>query len=500
MIKNKYLGAPLVLAEQMTQMDRATCQALAIDDKQLMHNAAKACFERMLSYENVQHVTRVTVLCGGGGNGGDGYVIAALFAHRGCKVSVLEMSNVVKSAAAAHYRQTALHCENVTLVPADQHEPALIESDVVVDAVYGTGFRGELTPLDTAVFGKVRDSGAYAVSVDLPSGVYCDSGGTAQGAFSADLTVTFEFLKPALVSYPAKAHCGTVEVVPIGYPRRVREGLVTDGVLLDSRVTTPFDTPRPQNSHKGTFGRLLMSCGSDGMTGAPYFAAMGALRSGIGLLYAACDEHVANVLQARLSEPIFIKYRNENDLINLIGNTGNYDIVLRGCGSGFNDFAITEFLVTNCKTRIILDADALRELARHPVLFKNLSALSVLTPHPGEMAELCGTNTATVQADRITTARNFAAKSGCTVVLKGAATVIASPDGRYAVNSTGNAGMAKGGCGDILAGMIAGYCATSDDMFAATCAAVYTHGAIGDRCSAARSQRSMLPSDMLEFL
>ncbi len=234
------------------------------------------------------------------------------------------------------------------------------------------------------------------------------------------------------------------------------------------------------------------------MTGAAILSTIAALRSGVGLFYLACGEDCMRTMQQLLIEPIFLPYGTNFE--KSIGDLDRFDVVLHGCGSGQKRPDITRHLIEHTKSTLILDADAINNISSQPSILLNRRSQTILTPHPLEMARLCNCGVDEVQHNRIGVALDFADRHRCIIVLKGAATVIAAPDGRYAVNQTGNPGMAKGGSGDILAGMIASYCIKSDDIFTDCCAAVYNHGLAGDRCLTKMSRRSMLPSDMLEEL
>ncbi len=485
---------PLVNRKEMSRLDDCTVKHKSITTTELMADAVNAAFnviDPMCCLDS-----KVLIICGGGNNGGDGYALASLLLKSRVNIYIYSVAEKISSDDTMLYRNIALDNDVIELT-YDELCLNLSSMSLVIDAVYGTGFHGDLSEKIVKVFEKINICDALKVSIDVPSGVVCDTAEVAEGAFMADITITFEFLKPCLVSYPAKAFCGDVRVVDIGFPRSVCEGIKSNGIILDENIMLPLKTKRNLNSNKGDFGKVLMACGSKGMLGAPFFAAMGALRSGIGLLYVACDEELLLPLQLKLSEPVFLPYHND---IKNIGDLSKFDVVLHGCGCGQDCTDNTEYIIQECSSVLVLDADALNTIANHPELLKEIKCPTILTPHPGEMARLLGVTVADVQSNRINNAIEYAKNTGCYVVLKGAATVIAAPDGRYAVNSTGNPGMAKGGSGDVLAGMISAYCAKSDNIFTAVCAAVYEHGAAADRCLLNMSERSMLPSDIINYI
>ncbi len=484
--------SPLVTSAEMKRLDTNTIEYKGISSAELMLDASRALFTVIKKMQLANK--NILILCGGGNNGGDGYALATLLASSYNDTYLVNLSNKVASNDAIYYRNLAVANPLIKEICVDQI-PDIIEScSLVVDAVFGTGFRGSLSTQITDTFRIIDDSSAVKLAVDIPSGVYCDTAEVAPGAFKADITVTFEFLKPGLVSYPARDYCGNLKVVDIGFPLSIKNDVRFDAIQLNSRQVASYNNRYSKNTNKGNYGKILSVCGSKGMSGAAYLSAMGALRSGIGLFYLACEEQCLLPLQLKLTEPIFLPYK-EN--IDEIGELSRYDCILHGCGSTTQRPEITEYLLKKCRNTIILDADALNNIAKHPELLSYLSCTAILTPHPGEMARLTGYTIAEVQSNRISCAIEYAAKTGCFVVLKGAATIIAEPNGRYAVNPTGNPGLAKGGSGDVLAGMIAAYCVNATDIFMAISAAVYEHGAAADRCLQHRSMQNLLPSDIV---
>ncbi len=495
-----YKKLPLASFAEMKNMDARTVALKDITSLRLMHDAASAAFDEINKLVDVTKPRKILVLCGGGNNGGDGFALCKMFSSHGHDVSVLPLKQKISSPDALHYYNAIADDDNIVKLTSNSFLTENFSFDIVIDAVYGTGFHGVLPSHVQEVFKKVHALDAVKIAIDLPSGVFCDDGRVCEGCFASDFTVTFEFLKPALVSYPAKRFGGVVRVVSIGFPDEVKNEVQQGGFYLSKSHEKSEPDRRDAESHKGDFGKMLMVCGSENMTGAPYFAAMGALRSGIGLLFAACPSKCHAVLATRLAEPIFYPYDNSDELLQKVGELSKYDVILHGCGSGLCSVDVTKSLIEKSKSPLILDADALRIVAERQWLLRCKTCDVVLTPHPGEMAALCGKTTSEVQSDRLRTAVSYAEKSGCIVVLKGAGTVIADPSGRFAVNESGNPGMAKGGSGDVLAGMIAARCVGASDIFEAVCDAVFAHGKAGDDCAKERCERSMLPSDMLEFI
>ncbi len=476
----------------MARLDGLAIKHKNITSTELMHNAATALFTAIC--DSCYKGGKILILCGAGNNGGDGYALAGLFADRNIEVCICNVTGKVSSADAKFYYDKSLENPFVKQLSYNETISSIDDFSIVVDSVVGTGFYGEFSEEIKTIFRYANRADALRVAVDMPSGVHCDTAEVAQDSFKADTTITFEFLKPGLVAYPGKEYSGAVKVVDIGFAKSVKSDLKTDATLLTEKIVGNIRQPRIKNSNKGNFGKILSVCGSEGMVGAPYFCAAAALRSGIGLLYIACTTECLLPLQLKLNEPVFLSYNND---IKEVGGLSKYDVIVHGCGCGQKYPEITEYIIQNHTGVLVLDADALNIIAEKPSLLKQLKSNTVLTPHPGEMARLVGCSVAEVQSSRIVCAVDYAKNIGCYVVLKGSTTVIAAPDGRYAINPTGNPGMAKGGSGDILAGMIAGYCGSYDDIFFACCAAVYEHGAAADRCLKYRSEISLLPTDIL---
>ncbi len=484
--------SPLLTSHEMARLDCLTMQYKAISQSELMLDAATALFNAVQRLRLSEK--KVLIICGGGNNGGDGYALATLLAGYNITVYILDVATKISSSDTLYYREQASNSLLITEITA-AHLPNIIdECSLIVDAVFGTGFHGALPEHVAEIFSYTNSSSAVKLAVDIPSGVCCNTAKVAPGTFKADITVTFEFLKPGLVSYPSKAYCGSVEVVDIGFPSSIRQDANYTAVQLNPTPIDHYKKGCSADSNKGNYGKILSVCGSKGMSGAAYLSATGALRSGAGLLHIACEEQCLLALQIKLNEPVFLPYSHS---ISELGDLSIYDCILHGCGCGKQRPDITEYLLKNYNGLMILDADALNNIAANPAILQKRSCTAILTPHPGEMSRLTGYSVAQVQSNRICCALELANKTGCIVVLKGAATIIAEPDGRYAVNPTGNPGMAKGGSGDILAGMIAAYCTKSIDVFAAVSAAVYEHGAAADRCLQNHSMQSLLPSDIL---
>ena len=486
-----------------------------LDYLRLMENAGSACARSVAEKAQItlESNTAATVVCGKGKNGGDGFVIARKLYDKGAEVSVVLAAGHPAAADALemYTRMTALPIEVVNYeTQRDLALEKLRTAQVLVDAVFGIGFYGDPNAQTARLFEAMSASPALKIAVDLPSGVNCDVSLTPEHAFHADCTAAISTLKPAHVLYPAAALSGEVSVVRIGIPESCYED--EDGMLfsIEGDTVRGWFAPRDPVSNKGDYGHLLNVCGSHRMPGAAVLAAKGAVAMGVGLVTAAFPEGAYAAVASKLTEPLLLPlYANREGsfaqaaLPELRAALGKASAVLIGCGLGVNgDTAfLVESLLAEASCPVILDADGINIAAAHIDMLKNRKAPLILTPHPGEMARLCGCTAAEIQADRTGAARRFAQEYGVTLVLKGANTVIAGENAASLfVNRTGNPGMAKGGSGDLLAGMLASLAAQGLEPLKAAAAAVYLHGLAGDAAAKHYSMCGMTPSLMAEEL
>lgn len=472
----------------------------------LMENAGTAA-ARYIRTVTAQPLDTV-VLCGTGNNGGDGFVIARKLYENGYRVTVVLAGGTPKTDT-AHEAYSKMPTDipriDATAEPY-RAASAVTAAAVVVDAVYGIGFRGALPKAVAQLFAVVT-SQQKTFAVDIPSGLLCDSGDADADTFKAAYTLTFIAAKPALLMPQNAVYCGKVTVLPIGIEEADIAAVLDTDILKDNDIK-PLFTPRNPYSHKGTYGHLLAVCGSFGMAGAAILSARAALRSGVGLVTVALPRSIYPIVATAVPEAVFLPLPETEDgvlsrsaLRPLLSALKDKDALLIGCGLGKGEsveMLVCE-LLSNAKCPVLLDADGLNAVAKHIDVLKTVLTPLVLTPHPGEMARLCTTAVSAVEADRVTMALTFAARHNVVVALKGHRTVIT--DGvTYKVNVTGNPGMATGGSGDVLAGMIASLMAQGMRPFDAAKCGVYLHGKAGDTAAKRLSQHALLPSDMLDEL
>ena len=497
--------------EQMREADRRTIEDIGIPSVVLMENAGRQAVAAMEAAFEDLATSHVGVLCGRGNNGGDGFVIARTLVQRGIETSVFLLGSVADVRGDARTNLDILGNIGLTIVEItdaqewELHFSAIAECDVIVDAIMGTGFRGQLSGLLETVVADVNGLGVPIVAVDLPTGVSADSHVVQGEAIEASMTVTLAAPKIPLVFPPADRRGGDLVIADIGIPHPVIDELEGPYLELLTRERMREIVPvRAPDSHKGDFGRVLIVAGSTGRTGAAHLAALGALRSGAGLVTIAaprsCVPIIASMAPEYMTEPLDetpgggIDFAAVDRVLDI-----KADVIALGPGLGQSagTSVFVHALVERAGVPLVLDADALNAFSGEPERLVGRDGVEVIiTPHPGEMARLLNTSIEAVQHDRLKHARDFAVQHRLHVALKGHRTVIAGPDGRTFVNLTGNAGMATGGTGDILTGMIAAWFAQLLDAEAATKLAVYLHGCAGDLAEADEGEVSLTAGDL----
>jgi NAD(P)H-hydrate epimerase len=502
-------------AAQMREADRRTIEEVGIPSLVLMENAGRQVVAVMeVAFDNLAD-RRVAILCGRGNNGGDGFVVARTLRQRNVEVSVFLVGRLADVRGDARTNLEILGRVGLPVVEIageldwELHASEVVGHDLIVDALFGTGLKSPLSGLLETIVEDVNSSPVPVVAIDLPSGVSADTHEVIGPAIQAALTVTLCAPKIPLVLPPARNLAGDLAVADIGIPEAVIDALEgPDLRLLTADDLRPLVQPRPRDAHKGTFGHVLVVAGSRGKTGAAHLAAVGALRSGAGLVTvatpASCQPVVASLGAEYMTEGLAeteagtVSAFAVDDVVRMPGT-----VIAAGPGLGATD-AVAAFvsgLLERANVPLVLDADALNALAGDPGrLVAREGQTVVITPHPGEMARLLGIATAEVQAHRLESARTLATTHRLFVVLKGHRTIIATPDGEAFINTTGNPGMATGGTGDVLTGMIAAWLGQLGDPALACCLAVYLHGAAGDLAADDEGEISMIAGDLVQHI
>ncbi len=470
--------------------------------QQLMRNAGAKLAQHVK--EIAEAPSAVAILCGRGNNGGDGFVCAMDLWDDGYDVIVILSEGEPKAGLALmEYRRLLGKVRVVDFeAKTDAAEIILRQADVIIDAMFGIGFSGKLSGNSLKIAEICNTLGAKKISADIPSGTECDTAKVNGVAFKADTTITFTVHKPATVSYPARAFCGEVIVEDVGIPEKLIDSAQSRIMLTDSEHVKAKLPRLEDDTHKGKRGKLTMLCGSYGMAGALIMSARAALRSGVGLLNIVTDRRTYPLVAAAVPEAVFtvLDFDDSRSYAKLRLLIEGSTACLMGCALGKElSEKICGAVIDCCEVPLIVDADALNYLALHREKIREIKCPAVFTPHLGEMSRLTDKTAEELQADRINAAESYAYDNKVVLVLKGAGTIIADRS-ETAVNPTGNAGMAKGGSGDVLAGIIASLAAQGMKSFDAAAVGAYIHGAAGDICAEWLSQRSMLPTDIIERL
>jgi NAD(P)H-hydrate epimerase len=496
---------PLASAETMRALDRHTIETLGVRGDILMENAGRAVANEVLA--QLEPGASVVVVCGTGNNGGDGFVVARHVQALGVPVraALLGEEGAVRGDAATHLK-LALQA-GVTLESGRWRAPP---AGVLVDAIFGTGLARNVEGAAAASIRRInaardaRGAALHVIAVDLPSGVCADTGQALGVAVRADTTVTFGLPKLGLALEPGRSLAGRVVVARIGIGDRAPD-VSCDTELWTRAAAGARLPPRPSAGHKGSFGHALIVAGSEGKTGAAALAAEGAGRMGVGLVTIGCPAGLNDILEAKCTEAMTAPVPDTGERVlaagaeeALLALAATRDAV--GLGPGLGMAAETATLVASVAKRLekplAIDADGLRAFAGEPALLRARPAPTVLTPHPGEAARVLGTTAAEVNRDRVGSARRLARESGAVVLLKGAGTVTASPEGWVVVNPTGGPALASGGTGDVLLGMVAALLAQGLEEFEAAALAAFVHGLAGDRIAARIGSSGLLAADL----
>lgn len=506
----------VVTAEEMGNLDRLASSEYGVPSLLLMENAGLRVVEVIRQHFGGRLTgKRVLIFAGRGNNGGDGLVVGRHLLNAGAEVKVFLLARPEDLRGDAAVNLGIYQKMGGKLYPILEEKDlqrvdiALLYAEMAVDAIYGTGFKGAALGLAGEVIKMLGNTRVPVVAVDLPSGLEANTGRVHGPCVRATYTVTFALPKLGLYLYPGAAYVGRLVVADIGIPRALVAGQPLAREVVTQDWCAQRLLPRQPWGHKGDYGHVLVAGGSPGLTGAVVMAAEGALRSGAGLVTAAVPAAVHAVLEEKTLEvmTMALPCTEEGALATkalpaLEEFGGRCQVVAIGPGLGRHPASqalVREYLV-RARCPLVLDADGLNALVGQVHILKEAKVPVVLTPHPGEMARLLGTTAARVQEDRLGVAERAAQEWGVTVVLKGARTVVASPAGRTYLIPTGNPGMATGGSGDVLTGIIAGFLAQGVPAEEAAALGAYVHGAAGDAAAKARGQRALTAGDILAYL
>lgn len=505
----------VLTTEQMQRCDRAAIDKHGIPELVLMENAGTRVVEAIDEFFGGEPPESIAVLCGKGNNGGDGLVVARHLHNRGLAVGVylFAAADELKGSTAENHRMAEEVGVDIIEVPDAEawasRSDELAGFDCIVDALFGTGITGALRGHFAEVVGAVNESSAAVVAVDLPSGLSADSGDVPGPAVWAQLTVAFAAPKWCHIFPPASERCGELSVVDIGVPREEIDAIEDAIELITPEECVRFLAPRAPDTHKGSYGRVLVIGGSPGTSGAAVLTALGALRGGAGLVTVATPDSVYVPVASQLTEALVRPVPagegggiGEAAVDRLLELCADADVIALGPGVGTEPETVDAVrrIVDEASAPMVIDADGLNAFAGSVDLLAGADPSRILTPHPGEMARLLGSSTADVQADRAGAARDLVDRTGATVLLKGYRTLVCSPTGALAVNPTGNPGMATGGTGDVLTGLIAALLGQGVQATSAARIGAFLHGEAGDLAAEAVGETALIASDIVWHL
>lgn len=538
----------VVTPSQMKRIDQRAIEEFRIPGIVLMENAALQTAQVILKHDFLASVSKkprkALILAGCGNNGGDGFAIARHLFLYGYQVSVLIVSeggrrpdgDAETNLDALYALQNGQNSTQQNSGEKDsqqknldaflqihwledkkdlkQIKAMLQDTSLVVDALFGTGLDRPVAGLNAAVINAVnemvnRKNHHIVLAVDIPSGINGETGQMMGTAIQADHTVAYGYLKPGHLLYPGREYSGQVHVVPISLPADSAKSVKAHLFTLDDVEAAQMLRPRPRDSHKGTFGKVAVIAGSTGLTGAAHLSSLAALRTGAGLVTLGIPAALNPVMEQKLTEVMTYPLEDRGlghlvteslrDITELLKDK---DVLAFGPGCGKNQgvFEILRNILGHFHIPIVIDADGLNHISRDMSLLRTHHAPVILTPHPGEMSRLTGLGVEEILSRPVETVARAAAKYSCIVLLKGAASIVAEPEGKVYINASGNAGMAKGGSGDVLTGMIASFIAQGYPPFKATVLGCYIHGRAGEEAAGRLGETGMIAGDLIDAI
>ncbi len=495
----------VVTAKEMAEIDSLTIEKYGIPSLVLMERAALSVVNCI---DEINDQT-ILVLAGPGNNGGDGIAVGRMLKNKGANVIVFQLFPEDKLSSDC---KAQLQIAKNFGVPVKFGFPSIEEinnAQIIIDGIFGTGLK---KPIEGKLAELIKNLNLYrknTIAIDMPSGISSDTGEVLGVAIRAHLTVTFGLPKRGHFLFPGREYVGRLIIEDIGFPRELIESDKLRIGLLDKKLAKSFVPPRPLYSHKGTYGHVLVIAGSSGKTGAALMCAKSVLRTGAGLVTLAIPAALKVVFQSNVLEEMILSLpcntqtlssKAIEELERFINERA--DVVAFGPGVGINEDTeeILKFLLKKCACPIVIDADGITLLKNNLELLKSSKASTIITPHPGELGRLINMPIGDIERKRIEIAISVANSLNTIVVLKGVPTVISSPEGHTLINSTGNPGMASGGSGDVLTGMIASLIGQGMAPFEAACLGVYLHGLSGDIASYSKGFHGMIARDIIESI
>jgi hydroxyethylthiazole kinase-like uncharacterized protein yjeF len=521
----------VVTAEEMRKIDRETIEGFGIPGIVLMERAGLAVSSKI---KELVGRKRVLVVSGSGNNGGDGLVVARHLHNEGWDVKVFLTARPedLKGDALLQYKAALNFGVNIQPVKElfTNYSSLIARHSIIVDALLGTGLSKNVTGILSDVIKLINKIDNPVFSVDIPSGISSDNGQVMGEAVKAEYTVTFGLPKRGHLLYPGAEYSGKLFIEDIGFPEELIRSEKCKVELLEKNVVSALIHERHKYSHKGDYGHVLVVAGSRGKTGASLMAARACLRTGAGLVTIGIPESLADIFQSRVTEEMTLilpdkgdgtlSEKASNKILDFLNKTADLLAIGPGIGVSNETNKLMKTLIRNSLAPMVIDADGINSIEGEIEVFSKTKAPVILTPHPGEMARLLQQSAlpslppprrarkgvkariselvTKTEQDRLNTAMSFAKKTGTYLVLKGVPTIIAIPDGRTFINSTGNPGMATGGTGDVLTGMISGFLSQTMKPVNACILGVFMHGLAGDIAASEKGQRTMIATDIIE--
>lgn len=499
--------------KEMAGLDSKTIREVGIPGIVLMENASQGAAAFFLRVLPDLIDRRIAVFAGSGNNAGDGFALARIFHSKGAKVNVVCLSDPVKLTGDALTNFTILGKIGVPVTVWNEAEDfdaqweRIGRSGAIIDAILGIGLNSEVKGLYRSIIEKMNTLDVPVLAVDIPSGLDAATGLPLGAALRATATATFGFLKIGHLIGQGSEICGEIEVIDIGIPPGLVRSTGINRYWLTAQLLSSWIEPRHPETHKGQAGHVCVLSGSPGKTGAATLVCQGAGRAGAGLVTLFIPESLNPIMEVKLTEVMTlpIAETNENTAASIASNQildflkGKQALAMGpGLSTGEDTAALVKKLLIEAPCPMVLDADAITAVSDDPAILLEAKVPVILTPHPGEMARINHCAIPDIQHDRLGFASRFSREHRVVLVLKGHRTIIADPDGRLAINSTGNPAMAAGGMGDTLTGIVAALLAQGFDAFRAACIGVYVHGAACDRVFGGISSRGLLATDMLD--
>jgi hydroxyethylthiazole kinase-like uncharacterized protein yjeF len=510
----------LVKAKEMQQMDRETIESFGIPGITLMESAGRGAYTMLVqTFPNI-FLQKVGIIAGRGNNGGDAFVIARYLMEKNIHINVFILCKKNKITGDAKTNLGLLEklikknkvCSIIEIADENDFKKVkskLLHHDIFIDGILGTGLNSDVRGFFKEIIAAINNSKSPVFSIDIPSGLNADTGKPMGISINATATATFAHPKPGHILHPGDKHTGELEVVDIGIPKFITEKFKPKLHLLEEKDIKILFPPRDSESHKGNFGHVLILAGSTGKTGAATLAANAAMRCGTGLVTLGIPESLNSSIEPQVIEPMTCPLPDNGrgilcesvfEKIIKIARDKNAIAIGPGIGTDKSAKKLVEKLIQTLDIPIIIDADGLNLISENLEILNKAKSDIILTPHPGEMARLCSTTTKEIQENRLESAQKFAKKFNITLVLKGSNTIISFAGKKTYVCPVGNSGMASGGMGDVLTGMIAGFKAQGFSSENASIAGVYIHGLCGDMLAESMGDLGFLASDMVKTI